>query len=199
MAGALLAQCASRDEDRRFRVGESGDALVIVGVAETADNRSPAYSLLWRRLAPNGEFADYDDARSINARTNSDDTVRIRGIPGEFALVRVSPGVYALDSAFAILRERGVNYIAQGLIQHAERPSFEVAPGEAIYIGIWEMDIEGADAATRLWRLDPADLRAVGRASRDRFVGEARVRETSPRAVPCRPQRMNNVSQRQVC
>ncbi len=198
LAAMALAQCAS-GQDRRFRVNQSSDALVIIGVAETASNRAPVYSMLWRRLGPTGAFTEYDDARALAVRTNSGDSIRVRGIPGEFEIVRLEPGTYALDSVFATLRENRLSYIAQGVVEGPERPAFDVRAGEAIYLGIWEMDIQGANAATQLWRLDASDLRAVSRAARNRIVGEAQVRETHIRSAPCSPQRMNNLSQRQIC
>jgi hypothetical protein len=197
--GALvLAQCASGG-DERFRVGQSDDALVIIGVAETSDNRDPRYSLLWRRLTADGTFADYDDARSIDARTHSETSLRIEGIPGEFDLYRVNPGVYALDSVYATLREHGVIYYAHGLVQGPERPSFEVRPGEAIYLGIWELDIDGANAVARPWRLNESDLAAVQREAGRRLIGAPHLGRVDARPVPCAPRRMGNVGQRQVC
>ncbi|MBL8537421.1 MAG: hypothetical protein JNM59_08465 [Hyphomonadaceae bacterium] len=197
-AAFFLAQCASGGDDR-FRVSHSPDALVIVGIAETSDNRDPRYSLLWRKLDEAGAFADYDDARSINARTHSDTSLRLRGIPGEFDFHRVPPGTYALDSAYATLQENGVTYTAQGLVQGPDRPSFEVRAGEAIYIGIWEMDIDGAEAVTRLWRLSDDDLVAIERAAGRRLVGAPQLRAVEVRQVPCRPRRMAAVGARQVC
>lgn len=197
--GALaLAQCASVGGDR-FSVGRSSDALVIIGVAETEDRRDPRYSLLWRRVGPDGRFEDYDDARSIDARTHSSSSIRVEGIPGEFEIFRVSPGVYALDSVHATLRENAVSYVAHGLILGADRPAFEVRPGEAVYLGIWEMDVDGARAVTRLWRRSEADLAAVTRAARNRFNGAPRVIETGQAPVPCTPRRMTQLAQRQVC
>ncbi len=197
LAAGLLVQCANGRGNQASGAG-SGDALVIVGIAETSDNRDPSYSLLWRKLTPDGAFADYDDARSIDVRTNSDSSIRVDGIPGEFDSFRVSPGVYALDSAFATLREGGANYIAQGVIERPQRPSFEVRAGEAVYLGIWEMDVDGANAVTRLWRLDQSDLDAVLRASRG-VAGSVRLLQTESRSVPCAPRRMGPMSQRQVC
>ncbi|MBY0563822.1 MAG: hypothetical protein K2P58_06500 [Hyphomonadaceae bacterium] len=197
--GALaVAQCAA-SEDQRFRVGQSPDALVIVGVAETEDHRDPRYSLLWRRLGPDGRFEDYDDARSIDARTHSSTSLRLDGIPGEFEVLRVSPGTYALDSAYATLRENAVSYVAHGLVVGPERPAFAVGPGEAVYLGIWEMDIEGAQATARLWRLSEQDLRAVTGMARDRLSGAPRMIETEVRTVACEPRRMTRLAQRQVC
>ena len=197
VSALLLAQCASSD-DRRFRVGESAPAFVIIGVAETSDSRAPHYTMLWRRLDGDGAFTSYDDSRIIEPRTNSDSSIRVRGVPGEFLLREVQPGAYALDSVFAVLREGQLDYIAQGVLTGATRPAFEVRSGEAIYLGIWEMNLEGAEAVGRLWRLDGGDLRAVVRAS-DEIVGDVRLRETRARAVPCTPNRVSNMSQRLVC
>lgn len=197
--GALtLAQCASGGDDL-FQVGRSAEALVIIGVAETADERDPRYSLLWRRVGPDGRFEAYDDARSIEARTHSRSSVRIEHIPGEFEILRVEPGIYALDSAYATLRESGLTYVAHGLVLGPDRPSFEVRAGEAVYLGIWEMDIDGARATARLWRLDEADLQAVASAARHRFSGGATLASFHQRSTPCEPRRMSRLTQRQVC
>ncbi len=198
LATLLVAQCASKPEDGRFRVGESARGYVILGVAESADEREPAYAMLWRLLDPAGHFTPYDDARAVEARTNSNDTLRLDGIPGEFAMGEVQPGVYALDSVFAVLREERLAYYAQGVVTGPERPTFEVRPGEAVYLGIWEMRVEGANAGARLWRLSEADLGRVTQAART-TIGAVRLRETQTRAVPCAPHRLNNMSQRQVC
>ena len=114
-------------------------------------------------------------------------------------MARVEPGIYALDSVFAVLREDNLDYIAQGVIAGAERPAFEVRAGEAIYLGIWELDIEGVSAVTRPWRLEAGDLRAVVRAG-EAIVGVAQLRETHTRAVACEPHQLNsNMSLRLVC
>lgn len=196
--GALLvAQCASREDDR-FHVGQSPHAFVIIGVAEAATNTEPNYTMLWRRLDAAGRFDPYDDDTIFQPRTHSRNSVRIRGIPGEFALAEVEPGIYALDSVFALERAGEVNYSANGVITGPERPSFEVRPGEAVYLGIWQMDLEDVTAVTRPWRLDQSDLRAVLRQA-DPLVGDVRVRETQTRAVVCEPRRLNANSQRQIC
>jgi hypothetical protein len=197
VSALILAQCAS-SEDRRFRVGDSASAFVIIGVAETSDSRAPRYAMLWRLLDSAGAFTSYDDSRIIEARTNAGSSVRIRGVPGEFLLLQVQPGAYALDSVFAVLREGQLDYIAQGVIAGPERPAFAVRPGEAVYLGIWELDIDGAEAVSQLWRLDSGDLRAVVRASEE-VVGDVRLRETHIRDVPCAPHRVSNMSQRLVC
>jgi hypothetical protein len=154
--------------------------------------------MLWRRLAADGTFSEYGGRRIIEAETNARGTVRVHGIPGEFRLVEVEPGVYALDSAFALIRDGPVNYIANGVIEGPERPAFEARPGEAVYLGIWQMDIEETHAVARPWRLSEADLVSVLRASNE-LVGNVRMRETHTRAVACAPQRLNNLTQRQIC
>jgi hypothetical protein len=198
LAAMSLAQCASRGGEDAFRAGQSDRAYVIIGVAEAADMRDPVFAMLWRRLDDEGRFTEYDDSRAIEARTNSGQSVRVRGIPGEFAMGEVRPGIYALDSVFAALREQSVSYFAQGVVIGPERPAFEVRAGEAIYLGIWQLSIDGASAKTQLWRLDEADMRAVLEQS-DAAVGDVQLRATALRAVPCTPRQLNNMSQRQIC
>lgn len=196
-----LATCASSGEgDNRFRVGASERGFVIIGVAEAAENTSATYDLLWRRLDPNGAFAtEIEGGRTaFQAETNERGTLRIRGIPGEFILREIDPGVYALDSVFAVIADDRVNYIANGVVTGPERPAFEVRAGEAVYLGIWQVNIEDVTAVARPWRLSEADLRAV-MDRRDEVDGEIRLRETHTRAVPCAPQRLNSRSQRRVC
>lgn len=196
--GALaLAQCAT-SEDERFRVGASEKAFVIIGVAEASENREARYTLLWRRLDGAGEFAEHGGGTSFEAETNQGDTLRVRGIPGEFELLEVEPGVYALDSVFAIIRADHVNYVADGVIQGPERPAFEVRPGEAVYLGIWQVDLEETRAVTRPWRIAESDLRAVLSHS-DHVLGQVRIRATHTRSVPCAPHPMNPRTRRQVC
>lgn len=200
LATFALATCASSGEDDRFRVGASDRAFVIIGVAEAADNTSATYDLLWRRLDPAGNFTPEIEAgrTSFQAETNERGTVRIRGIPGEFMMREIDPGVYALDSVFAVIRDDRVNYIANGVVTGPERPAFEVRPGEAVYLGIWQVNIEDVTAVARPWRLNEADLRAV-LDRRDEIDGEVRLRETYTRAVPCQPQRLNSRTQRRIC
>lgn len=195
--GALaLAACATGGE---FRVGRSEDALVIIGVAEAHDATESQYSVLWRKVdVEAGRFTDFDDARAFVAQTNADDTLRIDGIPGEFTIVRVQPGVYALDSVFGRIRDGRIDYIAQGLVSGPERPAFEVRAGEAVYLGIWQASIDNTSAVTRLWRLDPADLEKVVRESRA-TRGEVVLRETETRAVTCAMRWLNSYSQREIC
>lgn len=197
LSAFVLTECATGQDDR-FRVGEAPGGLAIIGVAETADEREPAFTMLWRRLDDAGAFSAYSGRSIFEARTNSDDSVRVRAIPGEFAVAQLEPGVYALDSVFAVVRDGRLNYIAQGVIEGRQRPAFEVRAGEAIYLGIWELDLDGANAVGRPWRLDGADLRAVTRAA-GATIGEVRLRETYTRDVACQPHRLNNISQRQVC
>jgi hypothetical protein len=193
-----VVACASSDEDNRFRVGSSPRSYVIIGVAESAANTSASYDLLWRRLDATGGFERLDDDTSFMAETNERGTIRIRGIPGEFTLREVEPGTYALDSVFGLIRADRVNYIADGLIRGPERPAFDVRPGEAVYLGIWQVDLEEVTAVTRPWRLSDSDLRAVLE-EQDEVLGDVRMRETGTRAVACTPRRMNNQTQRQVC
>lgn len=197
LAMLALAQCAS-GQDKGFRVGQSPRSYVIIGVAESAANREPRYTMLWRRLDEAGAFTRYDDDNIFQPRTHMRGGVRVRGLPGEFVMAQVEPGVYALDSVFALIPDGRVNYSANGVIIGPERPSFEVRPGEAIYLGIWEMDIEDVAAVTRPWRIEEADLRIVLR-NADDVEGHVRVRPTTPRAVPCAPRRLNQNSQRQIC
>lgn len=192
-----LVQCAT-PRDTRFQVGQSPKAFVIIGVAEAAENREARYTLLWRQTDDQGAFTPYDARTSFEARTDAQGTVRVRGIPGEFELLTVEPGTYALDSVFATIRAGQVDYVADGVIVGPQRPSFDVRPGEAIYLGIWQADLLEARAVTRLWRLDETDLRAVLHDS-DKIVGQVRVRETQTRSVTCTPRQMNSRSRRQVC
>jgi hypothetical protein len=198
LACLVLAQCATGDEDDRFRVGASPGGYVIIGVAEAASNTSPRYTVLWRRLGPDGQFLRYGDRRIFEVRTQSGESVLIPGIPGEFIMSEIEPGDYALDSVFALIRDGRVNYVANGVIMGPERPSFTVRPGEAIYLGIWEANLEDVVAVTRPWRLDQRDLDAVIRQA-DPVIGQVRMVEMHTRAAPCAPYRLNNVSQRQVC
>lgn len=192
-----LTQCAT-GEDRRFEVGQSERAYVIIGVAETPANREARYALLWRQVEPDGRFAELNGNTSFEARTNQGHTIRVDGIPGEFAALEVEPGLYALDSAFALIRDDHVNYVADGVIMGPERPSFEVRPGEAVYLGIWQADIADGRAVARPWRLDQSDLNAVLRRS-DKVAGRVVLRETQSRSVTCAPRRLNPRTRRQIC
>lgn len=197
-AALLAAGCAS-SEDRRFHAGEAADAFVIVGAAEAFEQRDPAYRMLWRRVGPDGRFMEYDGPNAFEVRTNDDHTVRVTGLPGEFTLERVEPGVYALDGVFATIRENQVTYFANGVVAGPDRPSFSVEPGEAVYVGIWQMDLEGlAEPVARPWRLDATDLRMVTRRS-NAVIGPVHVRATETRAVPCEPHRINSLTQREIC
>ena len=197
LACLIVAQCASR-EDRRFRVGEATTSYVIIGIAESAENTSPSYTILWRRLGPDGAFMRYGDRRIFEARSESGDGIQAPGIPGEFILSEVEPGTYALDSAFALIRDRRVNYSANGVVLGPERPSFEVRPGEAVYLGIWQANLEDVAAVVRPWRLEQSDLDAVLRET-GAVIGPVRMAEPQTRSVPCTPYRIRNNSQRQVC
>lgn len=197
VAALTLAQCAT-PEGRPFRVGASEKALVVMGVAEAGENQEARYAMLWRLLNSSGGFTELAGRTAFEARTNESGSVRIRGVPGEFALLEVEPGVYALDSVYAVIRDRRVDYVANGVISGPERPAVEVRAGEAVYLGIWQTNIEDARAIARPWRLSEADLRAVLRQS-DRVQGEVRVRATHTRSVACAPRPMNARTSRQVC
>lgn len=196
--GALaLAACATRGDDR-FQVGESDAAFVIIGVAKSAEHGEGRYDLLWRQLDELGAFSELRDRAAFEAGTNERESVRVRGIPGEFTLLEIEPGTWALDSVFAVIPERRVNYVANGVIHGPERPTFEVRAGEAIYLGIWQTSIEDARAVTRLWRLEQSDLEAV--LSRfDKVVGPVQLRTTQMRDVACAPHPLNSRTRRQVC
>lgn len=193
-----LAACATSEDDR-FQVGSSEKSFVIIGVAEASGNREARYTLLWRQVDAAGAFVEYNGRSTFEAQTNEGDTVRVRGIPGEFEMLEIEPGVYALDSVFGMIRDNGVNYVAEGVINGPERPSFEVRPGEAIYLGIWQADIEDVTAVTRPWRIEESDLRAVLNQADDEVHGHVRIRETGTRSVPCAPHQLNNRSRRQIC
>ena len=180
IVGALaLAQCATA-EDRHFRVGDSEDAYVIIGLAEASDNREARYRMLWRRLDGGGRFAGLSGSNAFEARTNQGSTLRLRGIPGEFTMLRLDPGVYALDSVFGLIHGERVNYVSEGVIQGPERPTFDVRAGEAIYLGLWEADVVDGSAVARPWRVSETDLREVLHNS-DEVLGEVRIRETVTR------------------
>lgn len=197
LACVLLAQCALPG-DKRFRVGEDERSYVILGIAEAAENTSPRYSVLWRRLDADGNFMRYGRRRIFEARSESGDNTQVPGIPGEFVFAEVAPGTYALDSVFALIEDGRVNYSANGLVRGPERPSFEVRRGEAVYLGIWQTNLVDAAAIVRPWRLEQSDLDAVVSAT-DPIVGPVRLMETQMRAVPCAPYRLNTVSTRLVC
>ena len=196
-ATLALAQCAS-PEDKRFRVGEAPRAFVVIGIAEASRNTQPEYTMLWRRLDEQGNFAAFDDNSIFQPRTHMRSSVRVRGVPGEFAMAEVEPGIYALDSVFAIIEERRVNYSANGVVLGPERPSFEVRPGEAVYLGIWQLDLDDITPVARPWRLEQADADAVMRRA-NATVGAVALRRTHDRAVPCAPHRLNTRSLREIC
>lgn len=203
LAAFALTACATPGEDARFRVGASENAFVVIGVAEAGANTSPRYTMLWRRVedgafAPMGSGLPFTAQRGFQVETESGGSVRVRGIPGEFFLIELPPGTYALDSVFAEIREDRVSYVANGVVPGPARPAFDVRAGEAVYLGIWETDLNEVVAVTRLWRLDESDLRAVMR-RQDAIVGDVSMRATQLRAVPCAPHRLSNATQRQVC
>ncbi len=197
LACVLVAQCALPG-DRRFRAGDDERSYVIMGIAEAAENTSPRYTVLWRRLDADGNFMRYGRRRLFEARSKSGDNAQVPGIPGEFVFAEIAPGTYALDSAFALIEDGRVNYTANGLIRGPERPSFEVRPGEAVYLGIWQANLVDAAAVVQPWRLEQSDLDAVLREA-DPVIGPVHMVETQTRAVPCAPYRLNTVSTRQVC
>lgn len=197
LSALVLAQCATPARERTFVVGAAEDAYVIIGIAKAPNIDTPQYDMLWRLLDADGGFAEYDDARSLEVETNSN-SIRIGGIPGEFIRARLRPGTYALDGVYSIIRDARVNYYADGLVVGPERPAFTVQAGEAIYLGIWQVDLEDTRAVTRPWRIDAGDLRAVMREIDD-LDGEVRIRQTVTRAAPCTPRRISTTSQRRIC
>jgi hypothetical protein len=200
LATLALAQCASKaPQDTRFQVGSNAQGLAIIGLAEAAANTTPVYTMLWRRIDPaTGNFLPHGDGAIFETRTNDGGSIRIRGIPGEFEMQRLTPGTYGLDSVYAVVAGRRVNYFAQGVVIGPNRPTFELRPGEAIYLGIWQMNLTDSSAVTQLWRLDPRDAQAVVRAA-NATVGDVVLRETGSSVVPCSPHRLNTLSQRQIC
>lgn len=194
---ALVASCVTPDDDR-FYVGRAARSLVIIGLAEGSDNTSARYTMLWRQLDAGGNFTELDDDRAFSPETNTRGSIRVRGVPGEFYVYEVDPGTYALDGVYGIIRDRNVNYAADGIIEGPDRPAFNVRPGEAVYLGIWEANIEEMRAIARPYRLDGSDLRAV-LASEDLVVGEVRPRATETRSVTCAPRRISSITQRRVC
>lgn len=197
LSAVVLASCATPADDR-FYVGQSARSLVIIGVAEGSDNTSARYTMLWRLLDAGGAFTELDDDRAFSPETNTRNSIRVRDVPGEFYVYEVSPGTYALDGVYGVIRDRRVNYGADGIIQGLDRPAFSVRPGEAVYLGIWEANIEEMRAVARPYRLDEADLRAV-LTSEDVVVGDVRPRQTETRSVPCAPRRISTITQRRVC
>jgi len=198
LAALVLAQCAGRDNDR-FPIGRAETGFVVVGIAKAPDARDPQYSMLWRLVGPDGVFLEYDDARAFQPQTNSDSSLRIDDLPGEFALVEVPAGTYALDGVFAVVRERGVVYFAQGIVTTPGRPTFDVAPGEAVYLGIWETRLDYNDAVTSLWRQNEADMRLIERAANATKGGPLRMARIYNSDIACTPRRMVNFRQRQIC
>lgn len=199
VAALSLTTCATA-EDKRFAVGESENGFVILGVAEQAGAAQEAtYTMLWRRVdEATGRFAPVNNRTTFEARTNGHETVRVRGIPGEFSMGTLAPGTYALDSVYAQIFDRRVAYFAQGVVAGPERPTFEVRAGEAVYLGIWEVRVDEITAVARPWRNEVADMDAVVSEARE-TRGDVVLRRTQDTAVPCTPVRLNSVSQRQVC
>lgn len=197
VACSVLAQCATPG-DGRFRAGDSDDAYVIIGVAERDVNTLPRYKVLWRRLTEDGRFRPFVVNQYFEAATNEGDSVQAPGVPGEFTMTDIEPGTYALDSVFAVVPSGRVVYVANGVVLGPERPAFTVQAGEAVYLGIWEVNIEEGAAVVRPWRLDAADLRAVLEKA-DPVNGEVQLRETQIISAPCVLHLLSNTSQRQVC
>jgi|GEM_PF-1475240 len=194
-----LAGCVTQQHDNRFQVGAAPDGLVMIGVADNAAHTQPEYFMLWRKVdAATGAFAPLNGRTSFEAHTNDNNSVRLRGVPGEFESKQLEPGVYALDSIFAILHDQHVNYFAQGLVTGPERPSFQLSAGEAVYLGIWELTIKEEYADGHLWRLDAADMNAAARAA-NVTNGALTLRQTETRSVTCTPTRLSDLSERQVC
>src|SRR5215831_16430292 len=103
-ATLLLAQCATQQEDHRFRVGEEQQGMAFIGLAEATGATSPIYTMLWRRIDPaTGAFTPMSGENSFETRTDDGGSIRIEGIPGEFEYARLTPGTYALDSIFALI------------------------------------------------------------------------------------------------
>ncbi len=199
-AALLLAQCATRPgEDHRFRVGQEPQGMVFMGLAEATGATSPIYTMLWRRIDPaTGAFMPLNAQTNFEARTDDGGSIRIDGIPGEFEFARLTPGTYGLDSVYALIPAGHVNYFAQGIIVGPDRPTFDIRAGEAIYLGIWQMNLNDTTAVTQLWRLDARDGEAATRRA-NQTIGNVVLRETGSRAVQCSPHRLNTISQRQVC
>lgn len=199
VATLLLAQCATPGQDHRFRVGAEQDAMVFIGVAEATNNTAPIYTMLWRRIDPaTGAFLPQSGNTIFEARTDEGGSIRMPGTPGEFEYRRITPGIYALDSVYALIPAGHVNYFAPGIIVGPDRPIFEVRAGEAIYLGIWQLSLNDTTAITQLWRLDPRDGQSVAHTA-NQTIGEVVMRETGSRAVQCTPHRLNTISQRQIC
>jgi hypothetical protein len=199
VATLFLTQCATPQHDSRFRVGSDPQAFAFIGIAEATGSTTPIYTMLWRRLDPaTGAFLPEGGGTTFEVRTDVGNSIRISGTPGEFEFARLTPGVYALDSVFALIPSGNVNYFAPGVIVGPDRPTFEVRAGEAVYLGIWQVTLNDTNAVTQLWRLDPRDADAVvGRANQT--IGGVALRETGSRAVQCSPHRINTISQRQIC
>jgi hypothetical protein len=186
-------------EEHRFRVGAEEQGIAFIGLAEAEGATSPIYTMLWRRIDQStGAFTPNSAQNNFETRTDDGGSIRIQGIPGEFEYARLTPGTYALDSVYALIPAGHVNYFAPGIIVGPDRPTFEIRAGEAIYLGIWQMNLNETTAVTQLWRLDQRDADVVIRRA-NQTVGPVVLRETGSRAVPCSPHRLNSISQRQIC
>lgn len=200
MAAMLaLATCATHERDNRFVVGSDPKAFVMIGVAEASDSTAAGYTMMWRRVDPDtGRFEGIGLNNTFEPHTNSNSSIRLHGIPGEFETVQLQPGVYALDNVYALIRDHLVSYYANGSVVGPDRPSFEVKAGQAIYLGLWEMRVDASTASARLWRMDGDDMRAAAREAHE-TLGEIQLYETRTISVPCTPHRLNPMSERQVC
>ena len=199
MAVAAMGGCVTPEKDPRFQLGQEPEGFVMIGVAESAANTSPDYIMLWRKIDPVTDgFAPVGGHTVFEVHTNDGGSIRVRGIPGEFEYRRLEPGTYALDSVYAILHDRRVNYFAQGMVTGPERPSFHVGAGEAVYLGIWEMNLNETVATGQLWRLDQTDLDAAAHAA-NAVNGAITLQAAQTISAPCTPHRLSDRSQRQVC
>jgi hypothetical protein len=194
-----LAQCATPGQDHRFHVGAEQQGMAFIGLAEATGATTPIYTMLWRRIDPaTGLFAPLGHGNDFETRTDEGGSIRIEGTPGEFEYARMNPGTYGLDSVFALIPSGNVNYVAPGIIVGPDRPSFEIRAGEAIYLGIWQVNLNETTAVTQLWRLDPRDAEAVTHLA-NQTVGNVVLRETGSRSVGCSPHRLSSITARQVC
>ncbi len=145
-------------------------------------------------------FGRIDGRRQFRSRAPHETTpCRVRGIPASSPSLEVEPGVYALDSVFAAYPRRpGELRRATASSPGRSAPVFEVRPGEAIYLGIWQMDLEEVTAVTRPWRSSRSRRRG-GDARCRRCKRSDDARRTRTQAVACEPHQLGALSQRQIC